>query len=443
MYEGMSRVSLDFVTDKMRESLMIRNQEYYKKLSLGLSTRGILPEIPLYETDECFMYFPRMLGDVVRKNGAVNYDTPISEGQRVKFKYTLVPRKDQVPAIKALVGTDGGILEAGCGKGKTVMAIDAMTRVGVTTLVLVHKDFLMTQWKERIKEFTGEEAGTIQGKICDYEGRKVVVGMIQSLINPEKYPKEMFSYFGLVITDEVHRVGSNEWSKVIRSFPAKKRWGLTATPKRSDHMEGMFKAHIGDIVYMLSGENLTPRVAFIETPSTVNICDILNRYTGLVNIPSLHTVLSKDKVRNKQVLAVLDNALKNERKVLILGDRVEQLEEMVKVCNRNYKGNPAILYVGKTPQAERERAREDSVRAIFGTTSLAKEGLDIPSLDTLMLISPNSSDGTIQQATGRILRACDNKKEPIIIDFYDKNIGVCKSMMERRKRLYARLNYRL
>lgn len=437
---GCKRIEKSKLPEEVRKSMMIKNQDYYKKLALGLSTRGVSPEVPLYSEDDKYYYIPREF-EIPESVESECYDER-SDGEKVEFTSSLIPKKDQAPAIEKLSSVDSGILEAGCGKGKTCMAIDAMAKVGVTTLVLVHKTFLMNQWKERIKEFTGEDAGTIQGKVCDYKGKKVVIGMVQSLVHPEKYPEDMFRYFGLVITDEVHRIGSEEWSKVIRLFPSAKRWGLTATPNRADGMEEVFKSHIGDIVYTIKGENLVPRIAFVETPSVVKYDDYVNRYTGQPSIARLQTILSEDSVRNKQIVSVVENALKSGRKILVLGDRVDQLEKLTEEVNQRSEYDLAMLYVGKTKQEDRDKADDKSVRVIFGTLSLAKEGLDIPSLDTLMLISPNSAESTIQQATGRILREYEDKKEPIVIDFYDVNIGICKNMLEKRKRLYLKLGYR-
>ena len=168
----------------------------------------------------------------------------------------------------------------------------------------------------------------------------------------------------------------------------------------------------------------------------------MNRFTGQPSIPQLQTILAEDDVRNEQILAVMDNAFKSGRKTIVLGERVNQLEYLADEFNRRHQGNPAMVYIGKTKQSERDKASDKSVKVICGTLSIAKEGLDIPSLDTLMLISPNSSDITIQQATGRILREYEGKKEPIVIDFVDVNIGICKGMMEKRKRLYLKLGYR-
>ncbi len=73
--------------------------------------------------------------------------------------------------------------------------------------------------------------------------------------------------------------------------------------------------------------------------------------------------------------------------------------------------------------------------------SLAKEGLDIPSLDTLFLATPTGSAITVQQAVGRIVREYEGKKQPIVLDFVDSQIGICNGLYAKRKKVYNRLKY--
>ena len=77
----------------------------------------------------------------------------------------------------------GGILSVPCGRGKTVMAINLFTKLKKKTLVIVHKEFLMNQWIERIKQFCDKSVsiGIIQGKKIDVDDKDIVIFMLQSL----------------------------------------------------------------------------------------------------------------------------------------------------------------------------------------------------------------------------------------------------------------------
>ena len=84
--------------------------------------------------------------------------------------------------IKHINDNDGGLICVGCGVGKTFMGLYIASLYKVKTLIIVHKTFLLNQWKDRIKEFTDAEVGIIQQNKVDIEDKQFVVGMLQSII---------------------------------------------------------------------------------------------------------------------------------------------------------------------------------------------------------------------------------------------------------------------
>ena len=96
----------------------------------------------------------------------------------------------------------GGIACAPCGVGKTVMLLKMLAKLGRTALVLVHKDFLVEQWKERMAEFTDlkpSDIGHVQRDTCEFQDKKVVVAMVQSITQRE-YPKAFYDWPGVVVS---------------------------------------------------------------------------------------------------------------------------------------------------------------------------------------------------------------------------------------------------
>ena len=85
----------------------------------------------------------------------------------------------------------------------TVIALNIISKIRKKTLILVHKEFLMNQWIERIQEFLPTATvGKIQAQVCDTEDKDIVIGMIQTMYN-KTFPKEVYSQFGITIIDEV------------------------------------------------------------------------------------------------------------------------------------------------------------------------------------------------------------------------------------------------
>jgi superfamily II DNA or RNA helicase len=98
----------------------------------------------------------------------------------------------------------------------------------------------------------------------------------------------------------------------------------------------------------------------------------------------------------------------------------------------------SAVYIGALGKEARKEAEKADV--LLATTQIAKEALNIPDLDTLFIASPFSSAITTEQSVGRILRACDDKMEPMVIDFVDEDFISIK-LARKRYYTYQRLKY--
>ena len=85
--------------------------------------------------------------------------------------------------------------------GKTVIALSIISRLSRKALIIVHKDFLLTQWRERIAEFLpSARVGTIKSTTLDYEDKDIVIASVQSL-SMKVYDDAIFDSFGVLIVD--------------------------------------------------------------------------------------------------------------------------------------------------------------------------------------------------------------------------------------------------
>lgn len=135
--------------------------------------------------------------------------------------------------------------------------------------------------------------------------------------------------------------------------------------------------------------------------------------------------------RNNIILDLLKQCKNNY--TLVLADRVNQMYYL-----RDKIGYGNVID-GKTKKDTREKAiqemRDGKEKVLFATYGLAKEGLDIPRLDRLILASPHKDKATIIQAIGRIERKFENKTNPICYDLVDP-IDYFENMYKHRKRYY-------
>ena len=154
-----------------------------------------------------------------------------------------------------------GILSIPCGGGKTVIALKIAATVGRRTLIVLHKDFLIAQWRERISMFLpGASVGLIKASKTDVAGRDIVLASLQSL-SMKDYPDDLFQDFGLLIVDEVHRSGTEVFFNALKKTSMAATLGLSATLRRKDGMERVFKAYVGEIVYEITRQDLDAAAA--------------------------------------------------------------------------------------------------------------------------------------------------------------------------------------
>ena len=366
-----------------------------------------------------------------------------SEGEKIDIKFKGSLREyqqvimDQI--MEKIKKEDGGLLSLGCGQGKTVMGLHVACLLKVKTLVIVHKSFLLNQWKERAEQFTNASIGLIRQNKIDVDGKDIVIGMLQS-ISKEKYDEDLFNDFGLVIFDEAHHAPSRYFSRSLPIISSKKTLALSATPNRADKLEKVLFWYFGDILYK------APRKAndsVLVKIMKYHCChkkfrEIRNNYNGKIIMARTLTNITKIPERNKFISKLLIELKTEEprRKILILGDRIEQLENIKEkfdaseTCSSDY-------YIGRMKMAQLKIAEEQDV--IFATYSMASEALDIPSLNTLVLITSRKN---VEQSVGRILRRDDHEVQPLIVDIVD-NLKVFINQGYCRRRYYKSLSYNI
>lgn len=358
------------------------------------------------------------------------------------FVFSGALREEQAQAIaevSALLrdGTCGGIIRAAPGWGKTVAACALMHALQVPTLVVVHKEFLVDQWRQRIEAFLpSSSVGLVQQDVCDFQDKSVVIGMVHSLVD-RTYPDAFYQWPGLVITDEVHRIGAETWSRVPPKFPARWRVGFSATPRRKDGAEAVFLNHIGAVIFKAKEQRLKVKVRRVFTKFRLVKTENFN--PALISKSLLLKFLCTSNARNQEIVDQLVLAVQAGRKIIVLSERLQHLDVLNQMLLSSWPSNagPAPstgFYVGGMSQ---ESLRDASgTRVIFATSQFAAEGLDIPALDTLFLTTPLSD---VEQAVGRIQRPYDGKKDPVVVDFVDDKVPLCKKLADSRDKLYARV----
>jgi superfamily II DNA or RNA helicase len=368
------------------------------------------------------------------------------EGTPVRFNFTKPLRDVQGPMVAdflSKIGNDkakyGGIFSAPCGTGKTVMSLKFLAELGRSAIVLVHTGFLMKQWREAISNFTDiapEEVGTVQQDKCEWQGKKIVLAMVESLTSRE-YDLEMYKSFGIVVADEVHRHGALTWGQAINLFPARLRIGLSATPRRGDGLWNVVKWNIGEVLTRGEGGG---NAKVVMLPTGVEVPSFAYRFGGNeVNLGRLLKIITGVEARNQYIADEMVKAVKSGRRLLVLSDRIAHIDDLEARFKKGWAGAEGVKigrYVGGIKDKVIEENR--TCNLLFGTMQYAKEGLDDPGMDTLFLVTPK---GDVEQACGRILRELEGKKQPLVVDFVDEKTGPCIGFAKSRKRQYKTLGF--
>lgn len=358
--------------------------------------------------------------------------------QSVRFEDRVDTRsEEQAMAWRALAAHENGILNLGCGKGKTVLAVKKIAKECVPTLVVVPDGGILEQWKMAIlgdKErglparigFDGD-LGMIQGPQFSW-AKPITLALVTTLwrrIEEGGIPEEMFKYFGLIIYDEVHQIGAPKFSLSASPFFGN-RIGLTATVEREDGLDPVYRYHIGEPFYSDVKQDLIPDIYFQKTPVTFDHSQSMIGDT--TNISLLRTQLGRDLTANAFRYWCIRGAVEDGRKILVLSHSKDQL----KLMHAMFPGSGLIT------QETKQEDRLGEVRnnqLCFAISRLGSQGVDDDALDALFCLTPFRSKNNLQQSMGRIQRSRPGKKHPFMVVFDDKLVPPLRSMVVKMKSL--------
>jgi superfamily II DNA or RNA helicase len=393
-------------------------------------------QIPVFQEGETKLYVPRHFG-IERYGLPTTNHVPLGEIIAEQCVFTKTLRENQVPVVRAFMenvesGGFGGTCQLPCAFGKTILAIYLISMVRKKTLVLVHKEFLMNQWIERIREFLPmARIGRIQGMECDIDNKDIVLGMIQSVYR-RNYN---YSSFGFTIIDECHRIASEEFSKTLLQVSTRIMLGISATLDRKDGLTKLITMFFGETLYSITSreknDKVLVRALTFEHENREYNKEEFDERTGYPRYSSMISKLCNFEPRGEFIVGVLRDLLEEdpEAQILVLVHNICLLdylfENITFATSGFYKG-------GMKKRALKE---SESKQIILASFSMSSEGLDIRSLNVLVLATPKTE---ITQSVGRVLRSVDGT--PKIIDIVDTH-GVFQNQFKKRLAYYKKCGY--
>lgn len=420
----------------LKSSLSIKEQHFIRKeLNVRPLTGRNQPPAepyPIYKESKNKFYLPYYFGlnhfGSPKENKNVQNDELVID---LKFNGTLRDHQiDVVNKYMEYIKQDdiyGGCFEIDCGMGKTVMALYIITMLKKKTFVVIHKNFLLQQWIERIKQYVpNARIGVIQGEKMDYKDKDIVLCMLQST-SMKPYPPEVFEDFGFMVVDEVHHISSRIFSRALPRSSGIYTLGLSATMNRKDGLSKVFHMYLGDIIVTLKNADQFVTVNKINyITDDEDFKEVPTDYKGTVAYSTLMTKISKNHDRCDFVVNIIEKILSNTNEQMIAFSEYKYpltyIYDKIKQKNVCSVG----MYVGGMKQKELEKSEKKQL--ILATYKMASEGLDIKTISLTLFIS---SIVDPEQASGRMLRI--KHDNPTLYEIIDPHQTFQNHSLKRNK----------
>ena len=435
------------VITELKHMASVPNPEFYRKQAQRFSTFGTPRLVTGFEHDEHELRLPRGLTDeAVALLGEAGFRVAIGTSsethKHLELAFVGDLREEQRVAVDALIGHDTGVLVAPPGAGKTVIACALIAQRAAPTAILVNRAELLTQWRERLKQFLGLTDQQIGQLGAGRRKRRGIVDLImmQSIAHRNADPSLLEEYEQIII-DECHAVAAPATEAALRHVNVRNWAGLTATPYRADQMNGLITMQCGPIRHVIDSADRAHR----ELITHVTTFTTEEPGTDGPSIQAIYSELAADVARNTMIAQHVRDAVDCGRTCLVLTNRLGHLDALadaIEGCDA-----PVFRLHGRMAAAERHEVRKELRAAdaqqrpfvLIAIDKIAGEGLDLPTLNTLFLAVPVSFRGRVIQQLGRITRGRTEAPLPAVVhDYRDKDVPLLERMYARRRRVMAK-----
>lgn len=446
----------------LRSALQFPNPAFVQRERRGFWLGRTPKFIECYSEDrDGTLELPRGAADLLIRNAkaldlALGWDNRTLTLPELDLAPAVGLRDYQHAAMGSALRFPQGCIVMPCGSGKTVVGAAIIRAARQPALVLVHQLDLIAQWREKL-EGCGAPLGVFGGGHHDVQ--PITIATIQTLatLSREAFA-DLAGRFGLVILDEAHHAPAASFASVLHRLPARRRYGLTATPDRTDGLGKMLDFYVGPRLFDIGTDELVtggfllrPEVRIVRTgfayhfdsdddptPETVEE-EQAHRRRRARETAKMMDALFADAARNALIVRLARDEVAGGHTVLVLTGRVEHTKQMAEALRaEGVAAEAQHAKVGKKKRAENvEQTRGGELQVLVATT-IADEGLDLPRLDRVILAAPIRAAGRVTQRIGRLLRPKEGKATPVAFDLVD-DVGVLHGQARARRKVYAEI----
>lgn len=327
------------------------------------------------------------------------------------------------------------VLEAPCSCGKTVVMTWVAGMLGRKVLVLVDMGSLQGQWQEAFKIVWNKEShildknSTTLGDVC--------IATFQMLhYNPELV-NAVRKEFGTIVLDEYHGTQSTTRREVMMKLNSKYRIGCTATMMKKNYSDDVLTDMVADVsVRMVDKNSLKAEVFFLDT-------GVKFSSSNPDDWGKIQSKLGKDAHRNRLVAGVVADLYKEGRTIAVVCVTIDSCNAVAAELNKICPECKLRVYIGSTNLKQDQALRADMANGTINVVITVKKldrGVDLPSLDALVLAKPANNEAFVVQVAGRVVRPLEGKLNPVIYDLVDRS-ELSLRFASNRRRWYRKLGY--
>jgi len=337
------------------------------------------------------------------------------------------PNELQRAALAALrnarqEGKTRGLVVLATGLGKTFLsAFDFKAMGGERALFLAHREEILDQAKDTWQRvFPGKNVGTYGGGARDLDA-DLLFASVQTLSRTGHLSRFRPKHFDYVVIDEFHHAAAATYRKVLGHFDPRFLLGLTATPERLDgrnllELCGDNLIFRRDLVHGIAHRLLVP-FRYFGVKDDVDFAPIPWR-SGRFD-PTALTEAVATEARAQQALNEYDRrATDGTRRTLCFCTSVAHANFMAEFFSRHDRRAVAVhSEASSAPRAQSLRGLKAGTLEIVCAVDVFNEGLDVPEINTVLMLRPTASPVIFLQQLGRGLRNANGKRELVVIDF--------------------------
>jgi superfamily II DNA or RNA helicase len=465
--KGLSQKALN----TLKRYAAFQNPEFYKAQAMRISTFGKPRVISCSDDYENHLALPRgceadIKSLLTENDVAVAMEDESNPGKVINVEFNGALRKEQEGAYCAFADQDNGVLSAAPAFGKTVIAAKLISTKKVNTLILVHRQQLLSQWLGKLRQFLViNESLPEQPKRRGRKKERHIIGhmsagkdrlssiidvaVMQSLYKKGTV-KEAVKNYGMIIVDECHHVPAVTFEQILKQATAKYIYGLTATPSRPDGHHPIIFFYCGPVRFSADLKKQAEKRPFDHflVPRFTSFKTTHEEQAEGLSVQTIKNRMSSDEIRNQLILDDVVRCYEKGRKCLILTGRIAHVENLGEMLKRQLPNVICLTGGMGAKQTTRVMEQINAIKpadpfVLVATGSYIGEGFDEARLDTLFLAMPIAWKGTLQQYAGRLHRLHENKKDVQVYDYVDLHVNMLERMYGKRLKGYASIGYKV